>query len=137
MLLTSGGLGAMGFGLPAAIGVVMARTDAIVVYINGDGSFMVNVQELANIRYCKANRADSYLGNPSNDTLIFPNMLKFAEACGIPAARVTKAGNLRVAIQTMLDTLKPYLLDVIVPHWEHVLPMIPIGTGLQRYRYKR
>ncbi|KAK6153927.1 hypothetical protein DH2020_013566 [Rehmannia glutinosa] len=154
--LTSGGLGAMGFGLPAAIGAAVARPDAVVVDIDGDGSFIMNVQELATIRvenlpvkimllnnqhlgmvvqwedrFYKANRAHTYLGNPSNETEIFPNMLKFAEACDIPAARVTRKDELRAAIQKMLDTPGPYLLDVIVPHQEHVLPMIPSGGAFK------
>ncbi|KAM0009914.1 putative acetolactate synthase [Helianthus debilis subsp. tardiflorus] len=152
--LTSGGLGAMGFGLPAAIGAAVARPDAVVVDIDGDGSFMMNVQELATIRvenlpvkilllnnqhlgmvvqwedrFYKANRAHTYLGNPLKESEIFPNMLKFAEACDIPAARVTRKADLRAAIKKMLDTPGPYLLDVIVPHQEHVLPMIPAGGG--------
>ncbi|GJW32089.1 acetolactate synthase [Tanacetum coccineum] len=152
--LTSAGLGAMGFGLPAAIGAAVARPDAVVVDIDGDGSFMMNVQELATIRvenlpvkilllnnqhlgmvvqwedrFYKANRAHTYLGNPMKESEIFPDMLKFAEACDIPAARVTKKADLRAAIQKMLDTPGPYLLDVIVPHQEHVLPMIPAGGG--------
>ncbi|CAL5204523.1 unnamed protein product [Lathyrus oleraceus] len=148
--LTSGGLGAMGFGLPAAIGAAVANPDAIVVDIDGDGSFMMNVQELATIRvenlpikilllnnqhlgmvvqwedrFYKSNRGHTYLGDPSRKEEIFPNMLGFADACGIPAARVTKKEELREAIQKMLDTPGPYLLDVITPHQEHVLPMIP------------
>ncbi|KAL3518660.1 hypothetical protein ACH5RR_021249 [Cinchona calisaya] len=154
--LTSGGLGAMGFGLPAAIGAAVARPDAVVVDIDGDGSFIMNVQELATVRvenlpikimllnnqhlgmvvqwedrFYKANRAHTYLGNPSNESQIFPNMLKFAEACDIPASRVTKKEDLRAAIQKMLDTPGPYLLDVIVPHQEHVLPMIPSGGAFK------
>lgn len=154
--LTSGGLGAMGFGLPAAVGAAVARPDAVVVDIDGDGSFIMNVQELATIRvenlpvkilllnnqhlgmvvqwedrFYKANRAHTYLGNPSKASEIFPDMLKFAEACEIPAARVTKVNELRAAIQKMLDTPGPYLLDVIVPHQEHVLPMIPSGAAFK------
>lgn len=154
--LTSGGLGAMGFGLPAAIGAAVARPDAIVVDIDGDGSFMMNVQELATVRvenlpvkmmilnnqhlgmvvqwedrFYKANRAHTYLGNPSNEAEIFPDMLKFAEACDIPGARVTKKSDVRAAIQKMLDTPGPYLLDVITPHQEHVLPMIPSGGAFK------
>lgn len=154
--LTSGGLGAMGFGLPAAIGAAVANPDKIVVDIDGDGSFIMNVQELATIRvenlpvkilllnnqhlgmvvqwedrFYKANRAHTYLGDPSRESEIFPNMLKFADACGIPAARVTKKEELRGAIQKMLDTPGPYLLDVIVPHQEHVLPMIPSGGAFK------
>ncbi|KAG6421305.1 hypothetical protein SASPL_117855 [Salvia splendens] len=154
--LTSAGLGAMGFGLPAAIGAAVARPDALVVDIDGDGSFMMNVQELATIRvenlpikimllnnqhlgmvvqwedrFYKANRAHTHLGNPSDESQIFPNMLKFAEACNIPAARVTRKEDLRAALQKMLDTPGPYLLDVIVPHQEHVLPMIPSGGAFK------
>ncbi|GFQ03786.1 acetolactate synthase 1 chloroplastic [Phtheirospermum japonicum] len=154
--LTSGGLGAMGFGLPAAIGAAVARPDAVVVDIDGDGSFIMNVQELATVRvenlpvkimllnnqhlgmvvqwedrFYKANRAHTYLGNPSKESEIFPDMLKFAEACDVPAARVTNKNELRAAIQKMLDTPGPYLLDVIVPHQEHVLPMIPSGGAFK------
>ncbi|KAK4569060.1 hypothetical protein RGQ29_004454 [Quercus rubra] len=154
--LTSGGLGAMGFGLPAAVGAAVANPDAVVVDIDGDGSFLMNVQELATIRvenlpvkimllnnqhlgmvvqwedrFYKANRAHTYLGDPSKESEIFPNMLKFAEACDIPAARVTRKEDVRGAIQKMLDTPGPYLLDVIVPHQEHVLPMIPSGGAFK------
>ncbi|GAB2289697.1 Agglutinin-like protein 1 precursor [Dionaea muscipula] len=154
--LTSGGLGAMGFGLPAAIGAAVARPGEIVVDIDGDGSFLMNIQELATVRvenlpvkilllnnqhlgmvvqwedrFYKANRAHTYLGNPAKAEEIFPDMLKFAEACDIPAARVTKKADLRAAIQKMLDTPGPYLLDVIVPHQEHVLPMIPSGGAFK------
>lgn len=154
--LTSGGLGAMGFGLPAAMGAAVANPGAVVVDIDGDGSFIMNVQELATIsveklpvkilllnnqhlgmvvqwedRFYKANRAHTYLGNPSNESEIFPNMLKFAEACGIPAARVTKKAELRAAMKKMLETEGPYMLDVIVPHQEHVLPMIPSGGAFK------
>jgi acetolactate synthase-1/2/3 large subunit len=154
--LTSGGLGAMGFGLPAAIGAAVARPDAVVVDIDGDGSFIMNVQELTTIRvenlpvkimllnnqhlgmvvqwedrFYKSNRAHTYLGNPAKESEIFPDMLKFAEACDIPAARVTRKDELRAAIRKMLDTTGPYLLDVVVPHQEHVLPMIPSGGGFK------
>ncbi|KHN09926.1 Acetolactate synthase 1, chloroplastic [Glycine soja] len=82
-------------------------------------------------RFYKSNRAHTYLGDPSNENAIYPNMLKFADAYGIPAARVTKKEDLRAAIQKMLETPGPYLLDVIVPHQEHVLPMIPSNGTFQ------
>ncbi|KAK6912974.1 Thiamine pyrophosphate enzyme, central domain [Dillenia turbinata] len=154
--LSSSGLGAMGFGLPAAIGAAVAKPEAIVVDIDGDGSFIMNVQELATVRvenlpikmmvlnnqhlgmvvqledrFYKANRAHTYLGNPSKEGEIFPNMLKFAEACQIPAARVTRKGDLRDAMKKMLETPGPYLLDVVVPHQEHVLPMIRSGGAFK------
>lgn len=154
--LTSGGLGAMGFGLPATMGAAIARPNALVVDIDGDGSFIMNVQELATIRtenlpvkilllnnqhlgmvvqwediFYHSNRAHTYLGNPSKEEEIFPDMLKFAEACDIPAARVTKRSELREAMKKMLETPGPYLLDVIIPHQEHVLPMIPSGLSFK------
>ncbi|KAI8543845.1 hypothetical protein RHMOL_Rhmol08G0251100 [Rhododendron molle] len=150
--LTSGGLGAMGLGLPAAMGAAVARPDSVVVDIDGDGSFLMNNQELATIRvqnlpvkimvlnnqhlgmvvqwedrFYSANRAHTYLGNPSDESKIFPNLLKNAESFEIPAARVMKKEDVRAAIQKMLDTPGPYLLDVIIPHQEHVLPMVPSG----------
>ncbi|KAK7354542.1 hypothetical protein VNO80_20007 [Phaseolus coccineus] len=73
----------------------------------------------------------TYLGDPSGENEIFPNMLKFADACGIPAIRVRKKEELKAAIQKMLDTPGPYLLEVIVPHQEHVLPMIPSNGSLE------
>ncbi|XP_024516466.1 acetolactate synthase 3, chloroplastic [Selaginella moellendorffii] len=154
--LTSGGLGAMGFGLPSAIGAAATFPDVPVIDIDGDGSFLMNVQELATIhveklpvkimvlnnqhlgmvvqwedRFYKANRAHTYLGDPDHEDEIFPDFLKFAEGCKIPCARVTKRSNLKAAIQKMLDTPGPYLLDVIVPHQEHVLPMIPGGSSFK------
>ncbi|KAL5712704.1 acetolactate synthase [Ranunculus cassubicifolius] len=142
----------MGFGLPAAVGASVANPDAIVVDIDGDGSFLMNNQELATVRvnnlpvkimilnnqhlgmvvqwedrFYQSNRAHTYLGNPSNESAIYPDMVKLADAFDIPAARVTKIGEVRDAIQKMLDTPGPYLLDVIVPHQEHVPPMIPAG----------
>ncbi|PON77289.1 Pyruvate oxidase [Parasponia andersonii] len=144
------------FGLPAAMGAAVANPDSIIVDIDGDGSFMINVQELATIRVenlpvkilllnnqhlgmavqwedpsYKANRAHSYLGDPLRESKIFPNMLKFADACGIPAARVKKKEEVRGAIQKMLDTPGPYLLDVIIPRQEHVLPMFLL-VGLSK-----
>ncbi|KAG8388983.1 hypothetical protein BUALT_Bualt02G0182200 [Buddleja alternifolia] len=139
----------MGFGLPAAIGAAITRPNTIVIDIDGDGSFLMNVQELATAptenlflkmmifnnqhlgmvaewedRLYKSNRAHSYLENILKSSCIFPDMLKFAEACDITAARVTMKNCLRVAIQKMLDTLGPYLLDVIIPSDEHALRSI-------------
>nr|APB02997.1 acetolactate synthase [Limnocharis flava] len=150
--LSSAGLGAMGFGLPAAAGAAVGRPEAIVVDIDGDGSFLMNIQELAVLRienlpvkimvlnnqhlgmvvqwedrFYKANRAHTYLGNPANESEIYPDLVAIAKGFNIPAARITKVGEVREAIREMLETPGPYLLDIIVPHQEHVLPMIPSG----------
>ena len=163
--VTSGGLGSMGFGLPSALGAAAAfdgrdgRPKKIVVDIDGDGSFMMNCQELATAsveqletkcfilnnqhlgmvvqwedRFYKANRAHTYLGKKeaewhvSKDIKdIFPNFVMMAESMGVPARRVMHPSELRGAIREMLDTPGPFLLDVMVPHIQHVLPMIPGG----------
>jgi len=165
--LTSGGLGSMGFGLPAALGAAAAFKAAgekvTVVDIDGDGSFLMNVQELAAIkaeeldvkvmvinnqhlgmvvqwedRFYKANRAHTYLGlkdkewHKSEDELdIYPDFVKMSESYGIPAKRVVHKKDLRAAIEEMVNHDGPYLLDVMVPHIEHVLPMIPGGGGFK------
>ena len=154
--LSSSGLGAMGFGLPAIAGAAVGNPDAIVVDIDGDGSFLMNIQELAMIRvenlpvkmmvlnnqhlgmvvqwedrFYKANRAHTYLGNPEDESEIYPDFVTIAKGFNIPAARVTKKGEVREAIKKMLETPGPYLLDIIVPHQEHVLPMIPSGGAFK------
>lgn len=154
--LSSSGLGAMGFGLPAAAGAAVGRPGCIVVDIDGDGSFLMNIQELAVLRvenlpvkimilnnqhlgmvvqwedrFYKANRAHTYLGNPNNDSEIYPDFLTIAKGFGIPAARIRKKDEVRDAIKEMLNTPGPYLLDIIVPHQEHVLPMIPSGGAFK------
>ncbi|CAN6272795.1 unnamed protein product [Urochloa humidicola] len=154
--LSSAGLGAMGFGLPAAAGAAVANPGVTVVDIDGDGSFQMNIQELAMIRienlpvkvfvlnnqhlgmvvqwedrFYKANRAHTYLGNPENESEIYPDFVMIAKGFNIPAVRVTKKSEVRSAIKKMLETPGPYLLDIIVPHQEHVLPMIPSGGAFK------
>ncbi|RWR87004.1 Thiamine pyrophosphate-requiring enzyme [Cinnamomum micranthum f. kanehirae] len=132
-LITSSGLGAMGFGLPVAIGAAVASPGSLIVDIYGDGSFLMNIQELATIaaEELNGNRGDTYLGHPSKHAKIFPDFLKFAEGCDIPAARVTQKNELRGAILKMLQTPGPYLLDVIVSHQEYVFPIIPAGGSFR------
>uniref|UniRef100_A0ACD5WSW0 Uncharacterized protein n=1 Tax=Avena sativa TaxID=4498 RepID=A0ACD5WSW0_AVESA len=154
--LSSAGLGAMGFGLPAAAGAAVANPGVTVVDIDGDGSFLMNIQELALIRienlpvkvmilnnqhlgmvvqwedrFYKANRAHTYLGNPENESEIYPDFVTIAKGFNVPAVRVTKKNEVRAAIKKMLETPGPYLLDIIVPHQEHVLPMIPSGGAFK------
>jgi acetolactate synthase-1/2/3 large subunit len=151
--LTSGGLGSMGFGLPAALGAALARPDKLVVDIDGDGSFAMNVQELAtlyaenipvkvlllnnqhlgmvvqweDIMY-ESNRGHTFIGDPKGEG-IFPDYVKVAEGFRVAAERVTKKAELPAAMDRMLNTPGPYVLDVIVPYKEHVLPMIPAGKS--------
>jgi acetolactate synthase I/II/III large subunit len=151
-LLTSAGLGAMGFGYPAALGAKVARPDKQVIDIDGDGSFLMNVQELATAhiekiaakavilnnqhlgmvvqwedRFYKSNRGNTYLGDPENMKQIYPDYVAMAKSFNVPAQRVMYKRDLRAALQRMLDSKEPYVLDVIVPYTEHVLPFIPAG----------
>ena len=150
--LTSAGLGAMGYGYPAALGAKVACPDKQVIDIDGDGSFLMNVQELATAhiekiaakalilnnqhlgmvvqwedRFYFGNRGHTYLGDPENMKQIYPDYIAMAKSFNVPSERVMYKRDLRGALQRMLDSKEPYLLDVIVPYTEHVLPFIPGG----------
>lgn len=158
--ITSAGLGTMGFGYPAAIGAKVAFPDKQVIDIDGDGSFLMNVQELATAhvegiaakaiilnnqylgmvmqwedRFYNSNRGHTFLGNPRNiyegslvdPKGIYPDYVKICEGFCVKCERVMHKRDLPAAIQRMLDANEPYVLDVVVPYTEHVLPMIPSG----------
>ena len=151
-LLTSAGLGAMGYGYPAALGAKVACPDRQVVDIDGDGSFLMNVQELATAhiekiaakamiinnqhlgmvmqwedRFYKGNRGHTYLGDPQNRKQIYPDYVAVCNSFNVKSERVMYKDQLRPAIQRMLDAKEPYVLDVVVPYTEHVVPFIPAG----------
>jgi acetolactate synthase-1/2/3 large subunit len=163
---SSSGLGAMGFGLPAAMGIQAAHPDKIVVDIDGDGSFQMNVQELATLhceklpvkifllnnqhlgmvvqwedRFHGGNRAHTYLGPIEHPEArgagegflaeTYPNFVQIARGYNIPAKRVLSKRELPAAIEEMLATPGPYLLDIVCPYQEHVLPMIPGGKTVK------
>ena len=152
---TSGGLGSMGFGLPAAMGAQVAMPEATVIDIDGDGSFLMNVQELACIRteglpvkvllldnqhlgmvvqwedrFYASNRGHTYLGAGAEHPP-YPDFVKMAESFGIAGKQVSKPGELKASLEEMLDHDGPYVLNVLVPHQEHVLPMIPSGQTVK------
>ena len=148
--LSSGGLGTMGFGFPAAIGAALAYPDAQVVCIAGDGSFQMNVQELATARaYGAAVKVviiDNaclgmvhqwqqffYEGRYSQTELHYnPDFVALARAFGWQAKRVQTQEELHAALSEMLSCTEPFLLDVVVPSSENVLPMVvPGGTLLE------
>jgi acetolactate synthase I/II/III large subunit len=149
-LVTSAGLGAMGYGYPAALGAKVAFPDRQVVDIDGDGSFLMNIQELATAhiekiaakaiilnnqhlgmvmqwedRFYAGNRGNTYLGDPGNRAQIYPDYVAVCNSFNVKCERVMYKKDLRAAIQRMLDAKEPYVLDVIVPYTEHVLPFIP------------
>ena len=158
--ISSLGLGTMGFGYPAAVGVKVARPDKEVIDIDGDGSFLMNVQELATAKIEKINAKclllnnqhlgmvvqweDRFyesvrghtilcdpknLGGPDNLDAIYPDFVTMAAGFGVKARRISKREDLRDGIREMLEADEPYLLEVIVPYTEHVMPMIPQGKS--------
>ncbi len=161
--ISSLGLGSMGYGYPAAIGAKVACPDKHVIDIDGDGSFVMNIQELATAkiekiaakamilnnqhlgmvmqwedRFYDSVRGNTILGDeknigsPENLDGLYPNYVEIANGFGLPARRVHKKEELRDAIQEMLDSEEAFLLDVITPYTEHVLPMIPAGKSVDQ-----
>ena len=145
--LTSGGLGAMGFGLPAGIGAKLADPDATVVVIAGDGGFMMNVQELATLRRYGVGVKILLLDNSSLglvrqwQELFFnqnysevdlsdnPDFVKVAEAFGVEAFRISRREEVEAGIARLLATDGPCLAHVIIDPRENVWPLVPPGKN--------
>ena len=145
--LTSGGLGTMGYGLPAAIGAKIGRPDKTVICISGDGSIQMNIQELATITMYKLGVKilifnNNFLGMVRQWQELFyeerfshsewnynPNFVKVADGYEIPAMRITEKSEIDKAIEFFLKDDKSALLEVVVPAEEKVFPMIPAGQS--------
>ena len=161
--MSSSGLGTMGFGLPAAMGAQAAFPGRLVVDVDGDGSFLMNVQEMATCyceklpvkvlllnnqhlgmvmqwedRFHQGNRAHTYLGPIDHPEAVgqgdgigpqqrYPDFVTIARGFKWDAAYVEHKDELPAAMARMLESPRPYLLDVKTPYMEHVLPMIPAG----------
>jgi acetolactate synthase-1/2/3 large subunit len=145
--MTSGGLGTMGYGLPAAVGVQLAHPDSLVIDIAGDASILMNIQEcstavqfdlpvkifILNNQYMGMVRqwqellhggryAESY-------TSALPDFVKLAEAYHAVGIRCEKPGDLDAAIKEMIDVDRPVLFDCMVDPKENCFPMIPSGRA--------
>ena len=146
-LISSGGLGTMGFGLPAAIGAKIGCPDKTVWCIDGDGSFQMNIQELATavqeraaVKIAILN--NGFLGMVRQWQELFyekryvatplsgPDFVKIAEAYGIPALRVQRTEEVAPAIQQAMSDPGPFLIDFRVEPEENVYPMVAPGTSL-------
>jgi len=145
--LTSGGLGTMGYGLPAALGVQIAHPDALVIDIAGDASIQMCIQEMSaaiqhnapikifilNNQYMGMVRQWQQLlhGNRLSHsyTEAMPDFVKLAEAYGANGIRCDKPGNLDAAIQEMIDIDKPVIFDCRVANLANCFPMIPSGKA--------
>ena len=146
-LMTSGGLGVMGYGLPAAMGVQMAKPDAIVIDIAGDGSIQMNIQELITVVDNKlpvkiAILNNTYLGMVRQWQQLFygkrysatpmtaPDFVKLAEAYGAVGLRATKPEEVEPVIREALKTSGPVIMDFKVEPEECVMPMVPAGKAM-------
>ncbi len=147
--ITSGGAGTMGFGLPSAIGAWFARKDQEIWTVVGDGGFQMTaaelttaVQEGANVKVAIMN--NSFLGMVRQWQEFFfekrysavnmksPDFVKLADAHGVPARRVTRAEDVKEAIEWARQTEGPVVLEFVVEQEEAVYPMVPAGAALDQ-----
>lgn len=151
--ITSGGLGTMGFALPAAIGAKMGAMDREVVAIIGDGGYQMTIQELATIFQNKTPVKIVVLNNEhlgmvrqwqelffesryASTVMTNPDFVKIAEGYHIKAQRVSERKNLKSAVQEMIASKEAYFLEVKVEQEDNVFPMIPSGASVSDIRLK-
>ena len=145
--LTSGGLGTMGYGFPAAIGAHFARPDLPVVDVAGDGSFQMNIQELGTVAHYQIPVKvvilnNMYLGMVRQWQELFydrryaytelppVDFVKIANAYGVEGIRVEEKEDVREALCAALDTDGPFVLDFRIEREENVFPMVPAGAAI-------
>lgn len=149
--VTSGGLGTMGFALPAALGAKMGAPEREVVAIIGDGGYQMTIQELGTIFQTQAAVKIVVLNNDflgmvrqwqqlffdkryASTEMVNPDFVTIAKGYFIDAQRVTKREHLADAVQTMMASKKPYFLEVCVEKENNVFPMIPSGASVSDIR---
>tara|TARA_Y100000746_G_scaffold221141_1_gene220333 strand:- start:172 stop:1860 length:1689 start_codon:yes stop_codon:yes gene_type:complete len=149
--ITSGGLGTMGFALPAAIGAKMACPEREVVAIIGDGGYQMTIQELGTVFQTKAAVKIVVLNNDflgmvrqwqqlffdkryASTEMVNPDFVKIAEGYYLKAKRVTKRKDLANAVEEMIKSDEPYFLEVVVEKEDNVFPMIPTGSSVSEIR---
>ena len=148
-LVTSGGLGTMGFGFPAAIGASIAHKDAVVLNIAGDGSIQMNIQELAtcveyNIPVITCIINNGYLGmvrqwqeklfdkHYSQTKISAPDFVKLAEAYGALGFRVEKEEDIIPVLQQAIEARRPVFIDFVVEPFEMVYPWVLAGNPINK-----
>ena len=150
-LVTSGGMGTMGFGLPAGIGAKLGRPEKNVVTFLGDGGFQMTVQELGTILQYNIPVKIIILNNNflgmvrqwqdmffdkryASTELVNPDFVMISKAYGIPAKKITEREDLKDAIKELLDSETAYLLEIIVEKQGNVFPMIEPGSSVSEVR---
>ena len=151
-MITSGGLGTMGFGLPAAIGAKVARPDALVIDIDGDASFNMTLTEMSTAKQFNIGVKMIVLNNEEQGMVaqwqnIFyedryshthsenPDFIKLAEAMRIPARKLVKPDEITDALKWLIETEGPAFLEVITDKKIPLLPMVPAGSGLDEFMF--
>ena len=145
--MTSGGLGTMGYGLPAAVGVQLAHPKALVIDIAGEASVLMNMQEMSTaLQYRLPIKVfilnNSYMGMvrqwqellhggryAESYSEALPDFVKLAEAYGGVGLRCSEPDDLDATIRTMIDTPRPVIVDCVVDRMENCFPMIPSGKA--------
>ncbi len=152
--MTSGGLGTMGYGFPAAIGVQIAFPKSLVICVAGEASFLMNLQELSTVKQYRLPVKifilnNKYLGMvrqwqeffhggrySESYTDSLPDFVKLAESYGIKGVRATKPQELEAVINDMIDYEGPVVADICVDEKENVFPMIPSGAAHNEMKLK-
>lgn len=151
--VTSGGLGTMGFGLPAAVGTKVGNPDRQVIAILGDGGFQMNMQELGTIMQAGIDIKivllnNSFLGMVRQWQELFfnkryafthldnPDFQKVAQAYNIPSGKISRTSDIEAEVKKMLESEGAYFLEVEVKEEENVFPMIPAGATLDEIIYE-
>lgn len=145
--VTSGGLGTMGYALPAAMGAKIGQPDRVVFAMAGDGGFQMTIQELGTIAQYNLDIKiivlnNNFLGMVRQWQQLFfekrysftemknPDFVGIAKAYGLAAQKVTSRDQLEGAVQEMLDHKGPYVLEVVVEKEDNVFPMVPAGASI-------
>ena len=152
--MTSGGLGTMGYGFPAAVGVQIAHPKSLVICIAGEASFLMNLQELSTVKQYRLPVKifilnNKYLGMvrqwqeffhggrySESYTDSLPDFVKLAESYGIKGVRATQPEDLEKVIGDMIDYDGPVIADICVDEKENVFPMIPSGAAHNEMKLK-
>ena len=149
--ITSGGLGTMGFALPAAMGAKMGAMEREVVAVIGDGGYQMTIQELGTVFQTKAAVKIVVLNNDflgmvrqwqqlffdkryASTEMVNPDFVKIAEGYYLKAKRVTKREDLANAVEEMIKSDEPFFLEVVVEKEDNVFPMIPTGSSVSEIR---
>lgn len=149
-MITSGGLGTMGYGLPAAIGAKVARPDALVIDIDGDASFCMSLNELStavqfnvDVKVIVLNNEEQgmvtqwqnlfYQDRYSHTHQKNPDFLKIADSMGLQSRRVSDPTDVVASLKWLINTNGPALLEVVTDRKVPVLPMVPSSSGLDEF----